>query len=617
MGSIYEQFEVELAGWSTKYAGRPRKQMLRLFLLALEREEIVSVGYREDLIAVHLRAMPISENEREIIRHALLWTWKDEEMHAIYIRGAIFKIGNFPLRSQALVSQVAGGLGGWSTSVRQHVRWSDAPLSRAIATLITWTGFITGKVPRGVRPHVRYRSFRDFCLFNVDAEKTAWLCWQRLIELASDQPMMLPPLVDDFRRIMDDEDRHRRIFEILAEALDENDQLVEGETAEGLAQKIRAVGEYFVPRRLRDGRVSQNALGSGGRVTVVQGRTVDEKLSLFRGLLEDTQLKEQLEERARVLDKPITELRVAIKAAFMLGYHHRDLSMITDRELLDELSRYLRTCGCKDVAVVEGRNLYDQFYGKRSVQEVARYFDISSPHFRVVDLSEEQVAHSYFRGMAQYSVGQTWKDADFRISFAKMKSHPVELAHLTIGNLEGIGARCDQFLFAERQADRETATMMMLDEFPPHFSMIDAYELAADGLVGVMGCPRPVTPLRFYAGADALAVDMVAMRHMGMADPRESSTLRAACHWFGDPANNIKIDGPDEPLRNWRTPYYSEISTMLSFLALPVYVLGSARGALFVPQMDHEAFPPLSPASLPLRAGRRGIQSLLGLHHKK
>lgn len=615
MGSIYEEFEAELAGLSTRYVGRPRRLMLRLFLLALEREEIVSVGYREDLIAVHLRAMPISEIEREVIRHALLWTWKDEEMHALYIRGAIFKVGNFPLRARALFSQIAGALGGWSTSVRQHVRWSDAPFSTATATLISWTGFITGKVPQGVRQHIRYRSFRDFCLFNVEAEKTAWLCWQRLIELTSEQPFMLPSLIEDFRRIMDDEDRHRRIFEILAEALDENDQLVHGETADALAQKIREVGEYFVPRALRGGRVAENALGSGGRVKVVQGRTVDEKLSLFSGLLEETHLKEQLEERARTLDKPLTELRVAIKPSFMLGYHLRDRSMITDRQLLEELARYMRACGCKDVAVVEGRNIYDQFYGHRSVEEVAQYFDISSPHFRVVDLSEEQVLHAYFRGMGQYTVGHTWKEADFRISFAKMKSHPVELAHLTIGNLEGIGARCDQFLFAERQADRETATMMLLDEFPPHFSMIDAYEQAADGLVGVMGCPRPAIPLRFYAGADALAVDMVAMRHMGMADPRESSTLRAACHWFGDPFDNIQIDGPDEPLRNWRSPYYSDISTMLSFVALPVYVLGSARGALFVPQMDQDAFPSLRRQSLPLRAGRRVIQSLIGLRH--
>jgi uncharacterized protein (DUF362 family) len=234
-----------------------------------------------------------------------------------------------------------------------------------------------------------------------------------------------------------------------------------------------------------------------------------------------------------------------------------------------------------------------------------------------VDLSDEQVPHAYFRGMAQYTVGKTWKDADFRISFAKMRSHPVESVHLTIANLEGIGARCDQFLFAERQADRETATMMLMDEFPPHLSMLDAYEQAADGLVGVMGCPRPATPLRFYAGRDALAVDMVASRHMGLNDPREATNLRAACHWFGDPEESIEIDGPDEPVLNWRSPYHSEFSTMLSFVALPVYVLGSGRGALFVPEMDREAFPPLRPESVPLRLGRYGIQNLLGLRHRR
>lgn len=614
MGSVYDQFQAELAIWDTKYAGRPRRQMIRLFLLALEREEIVSVGYREDLIALRLKAMPISEAEREIIRHALLWTWKDEEMHAIYIRGAIFKIGNFHLRARAFLSQLAGALGGWSTSVRQHVRWSDAPLSRVVATLVTWTGLITGKVPKAVRQHLRYRSFREFCLFNVDAEKTAWLCWQRLIELTSEQPFMLPSLIDDFRRIMEDEDRHRQIFEILAEALDDNDHLVPEETADHMVQKIRAVGEFFVPRALRRKRADENAIGSGGRVSIVQGSTREEKLQLFRELLAGD-LEHRLRERARTLGKPLSEFQVAIKPTFMLGYHQRDRSMITDRELLDELARFLHECGCKDVAVVEGRNLYDQFYGNRSVHDVAQYFNICSAHFRVVDLSDEQVPHSFFRGMAQYSVGHTWKNADFRISFPKMRSHPVELAHLTISNLEGIGARCDQFLFAERQADRETATMMLLDEFPPHFSIVDAYEQAADGLVGIMGCPRPITPLRFYAGSDALAVDMVAARHMGLKDPREVSSLRAACHWFGDPSDSIVIDGPDEPLGNWRSPYYSEVSTMLSFLALPVYVVGSARGALFVPEMDREAFPPLGHESVPLRLGRRGIQSLLGLRH--
>jgi hypothetical protein len=93
MGDIYDQFELELTGLDRKYAQHPRRQMMRLFLLALEREEIVSVGYREELIAARVETLRMPEQEREIIRHALLWIWKDEEMHTIYIRGAIFKVG--------------------------------------------------------------------------------------------------------------------------------------------------------------------------------------------------------------------------------------------------------------------------------------------------------------------------------------------------------------------------------------------------------------------------------------------------------------------------------------------------------------------------------------------
>ena len=95
---------------------------------------------------------------------------------------------------------------------------------------------------------------------------------------------------------------------------------------------------------------------------------------------------------------------------------------------------------CADVAVVEAPNIYDRFYASRSVGEVARYFGLESPSYRLVDLSTEQVPHAYRRGLAQGTVGRTWKEADFRISFGKMRSHPVELAYLSVGNVEWIGA---------------------------------------------------------------------------------------------------------------------------------------------------------------------------------
>jgi uncharacterized protein (DUF362 family) len=320
-----------------------------------------------------------------------------------------------------------------------------------------------------------------------------------------------------------------------------------------------------------------------------------------------------LEDRARARGKSVGELRVAIKPTFMLGYHKKDRSPLTDPALLEELALRLRESGCADVAVIEGRNIYDHFYRNRTVGDVADYFDLTSPHYRLVDGSLEQVVHLYSRGMGQYTVARTWKDADFRISFGKMRSHPIELALLTLGNLEWLGARGDDFLFVERQVQRQTAIMMLIDDFPPHFALLDAFEWVPDGLLGMMGCPRPRSPRRLYAGADALAVDVTAARHLGIKDANESPMLRTARHWFGDVAGRIDVMGVDEPIAGWRGPYHDELSTLLSFLAYPVYEFGSGRGALFVPPMDERVFAPLGQESGLLRLSRRSLQTILGL----
>ena len=86
--------------------------------------------------------------------------------------------------------------------------------------------------------------------------------------------------------------------------------------------------------------------------------------------------------------------------------------------------------------------------------------------------------------------------------------------------------------------------MMLLDACPPHFAILEAWSEVADGLRRCDGMPEAQGPLRFYAAIDGLAADIVAARHMGMRDPRESRLLRAAHHWFG--AGDLPtVAGPD------------------------------------------------------------------------
>ncbi len=611
MGAVYEEFLKEMASLRRRYAHRPRKELIHLLLLALEREEIVSISYRESLMAHRLQSMPLDDATRELIRHALVWIWKDEEMHTVYVRGAILKLGSFWLRKRAGFTQMAGGIGGWASSVLQHLTWAQAPVSRGIASLITLAGRLVGKVPASVMKELRFSSFREFCQYNVDAEQTAAECWQRLVELAERDPDLTPNAVDEFRRVVEDERRHQRVFAILRDALDENDRLIDSETVDSLASKIGEVGSYFLPRSRR-AELKQNPIGSGAPVWCALGKCSQDKTGIFQQLLKDAGLVEQLEARARSLNKPIHEMRVAIKPTFMLGYHRNDLSPITDPELIEELARQLRALGVADVALIENPNIYNNFYARRSVQEVANYFGFQSEHYRLVDSSEEQIEHTYFRGMGQYTVARTWKEADFRITFSKLRSHPIEIALLSVGNVEWLGGGCDQYIFADRQAERETAVMMILDAFPPHFALVEGYDCAPDGMVGVMGCRRPKALRRIYASHDALALDLVVLRHLGIKCPNESTILESARHWFGE-TSQIEVHGCDESIRGWRGPYSSDFSTLLCFLALPMYRHASGRGALFTSEMDEKAFPPLQPPGMMLQMGRSVMRTILGL----
>ncbi len=617
MGEVYDQFLRDLDAWREKYRDNPRREIVHLLMLALEREAIVATAYREQIVARRLQTMPVPEGVQDLIRHALIWAWKDEEMHAIFIRGVIFRMGSPSLRIRALTKQMSGEAGGWAGSVKNHLRWSAAPLSNSLATLLTWAGIATGQVPEDVRKYLKYGSFQKYCLFNVDAEKTAWLSYARLIELLAAQGDVEAQLIEDFRRIQDDEARHTRIFEIMAAAINDKDQLVPGESEDSLVEKIGAIGEVFLPRRYRTALTVGNPVGSGGQVWVVQGNSANDKLPLFRRLLDESGLAEHLRNRALAAGKTIQELHVAIKPSFMFGYHHKDLSAITDPVLIEALADYLAEQDIQNIVVVEAPNVLDRFYQHRSVHDVAQYFKLDSAHYQIVDVFEEQVPYAYYRGLAQYSVGRTWKEADFRISFGKLRSHPVDLVDLTMGNLEGLGARCDEFIFSERQSHRDTAIMMLLNDFPSHFALLDGYDLAPDGMLGMMGSPRPKTPHRLYAGADALSVDIVAARHLGMSNPREANMIGAACYWFDDPSSRIQVIGVDEPIADWRGPYHDEWSSLLSLLAYPVYQFGSGRGALFVPEMDEQAFPPIHRESLSLRLGRQAIQAFLGLRHKR
>ncbi|RYE87018.1 MAG: DUF362 domain-containing protein, partial [Myxococcales bacterium] len=483
------EFEELLADWARRYRGQPRRELVRLLTLALEREQIVAVAYTDEVIERRVATLTVGSRLREVIRRGLAWAWRDEEMHAIYTRGVLMRIAPAPVRLLAWLGQLAGAIGGWAAAVRQHTPLRRAPVARTLATLFVLAGRLAGKVPRSVGPDLRYVSFRRYCELQAQAEQTAARAWERVSELAPLVPDLPPGAAGEFRKMWHDEARHRRLFELLGQSLTEGD--APRAPTDAIVDGVRQIGELFLPRALRAGALADHPLGRGGPVVVRASGAGEDKREALRRVLADADLAAAVRAACARTGRPAGELRVVIKASFMLGYDPASRAHVLDPELLDELAAALGALGCTDLAVAEGGNLYGQFFASRSVTQVAEVFGYRSPRYRVVDLDASQQPHTYSRGMAQSTVAAVWRDADLRLVFCKMRSHPTDQTHLTLSTMQGVGAQLEDFLFAERLADRETALLMPLADFPPHFALIDAFDAAADGLVGVLGCRRP------------------------------------------------------------------------------------------------------------------------------
>ena len=159
--------------WSAQFAGRPESERQRLLLLALEREQIVAVAYREEAVAGRLATLDIGDDARDLVRQTLIWIWKDEQMHAEYLRGEL--LGTPGLFSTAVVygRQLQGALSGW-TSATSNLRDSrSTPFRAGAAGILVAAAGLTRQIPPVLRDELRYQTFHRYCQLNIALEASA------------------------------------------------------------------------------------------------------------------------------------------------------------------------------------------------------------------------------------------------------------------------------------------------------------------------------------------------------------------------------------------------------------------------------------------------------------
>jgi len=591
----------QLDRWAIEFAGRPGSERKRLLLLALEREQIVAVAYREEAVAGRVAALEVGDDVRALIHQTLVWIWKDEQMHAEYLRGELLGVGGLGPTAVVYGRQIQGAISGWTSATSNHRRPRTAPFRTGAASALVFVAGALGRIPPALKGELRFQTFHRYCELNVALEASAELAYRRLVELTDTEAERRT-----MERIRLDEARHRDAFALLTEVLGDDDRLESPWSIRSLTERFSAISEWFIPAGLRPAEDGKTAASFGSRrpVAVGTGRNDREKVAVLESCLD----------RAGLAALASRSAYAAIRVSFMLGYDRRDRSNVNDPELVDAVARYLIRHGVEDVAVLEAPTVYGNAYGNRSVQSVASYFGFDSPAYRVVDIGRNLRPCTYERGFVQQAISGEWLDADLRVVMPKLRTDPTEFAHLSLSTLEGSTGPIDDTFYAGRQIDFRSATMMLLDVAPPDFAVVDAWSPVADGPFGVMGCHRPADIRHIYAGADALSVDEVVLGDLGVRDARLAPIVRQAYHWFGLTPADIDVDGVRPELGTvLRGAHASKLLRGLGAVSYPVYVYLSDHGELFVPAIDTTAFPALHPVGPVAGLVQRAAQLAFGI----
>ena len=219
------------------------------------------------------------------------------------------------------------------------------------------------------------------------------------------------------------------------------------------------------------------------------------KINALDSVLETTGFLDLVNAAWQTSGKSKAEFAIVIKPNFMFSYNKSDHTTFTDPELVAHLVQMLRTSGGFDnLTVVEAQSTYGQYFNNRGVLEVAEYLGYAidgSAGYKLVDLTEDRFEEQNLGShLGRHPVPLTWKDADFRISFAKNKTHAYAYYSLNLKNIYGALPLANKFSEYHTGRDIYHTTMEYLQAFPVHYGLIDAH-LSADGPFGIFADPEP------------------------------------------------------------------------------------------------------------------------------
>jgi hypothetical protein len=163
----------------------------------------------------------------------------------------------------------------------------------------------------------------------------------------------------------------------------------------------------------------------------------------------------------------------------------------------------------------------------------------SSKGYDIVDMTVGAKEFDYHDGILnQDFIHPVWKDAHYRISFAKNKTHYQCYYTGCMKNVYGCLPQQNKLRLYHRglcKRDREfdLATIAILDAFLVDFAFLDAY-VSSDGISGVQKDGWPKGTHTIICGKSCFAVDWVQGAKMRL-NPRKNYVIRRALKKWGEP----------------------------------------------------------------------------------
>jgi uncharacterized protein (DUF362 family) len=289
-------------------------------------------------------------------------------------------------------------------------------------------------------------------------------------------------------------------------------------------------------------------------VSIVNG---ENKFEALNQVLEESKFFQALEKFQKEAGKGKKDFKIVIKPNFMMTYHKKDCTTYTDPELVEHLIDLLYERDYTNLALVESQNTYGTYFENRDVITVARYVgykvDEEGKHlggnYRIFDLTEEMVPYDYKGSFGKHFASPPWMDADFRISFAKNKTHPFCYFTLTIKNIYGTLPVQNKYLEYHKKREFDWPTIESLKHFPVHFGLIDAW-ISGDGQMGVIADITPEQTMTIIGGEKLVAVDHYGAKLMNL-DPYVSPFHKLAVQEFGNPESKVKVISNINKYSDW------------------------------------------------------------------